>query len=134
MQPLNSQTKFVCLLENGIITEELLGYDQILPSFFDFKDAVKLFCHTFTITPLDHIDDTASNQAEKEYLMMCSKPAIPDHKYHHHLPQSPEIDPLVMKFSSGCVPLGCFGSTISCLLSKYRWEVLEQPHKSLKRV
>ena len=131
-------TKLVCLLENGIITEELLSSDQISPhfekGFFEVKDAIKLFCHTFTIAPLDHKDDTASraDQAEREYLMMCLKPAIPDHELHHHLPQSSETDPLVMKFSSGCVPLGCFGSTISCLLSKYRWEVVRKSDGSPK--
>ena len=31
--------------------------------------------------------------------------------------------PLVVKFSDNCVPLGCFGSIISCLLSLYDWEV-----------
>ena len=34
-----------------------------------------------------------------------------------------DIVPLVVKFSSGCIPLGCFGSTISCLLSTYGWKV-----------
>ena len=130
--------KLVRLLENGIITEELLGYDQISShfeeGFFDVKDAIKLFCHTFTIAPLNHKDDTASqaDQPKREYLMMCLKPTIPDHKLHHHLPQSSETDPLVVKFSSGCIPLGCFGSTISCLLSKYRWEVVRKSDGSPK--
>ena len=130
--------KLVRLLENGIITEELLGYDQISShfeeGFFEVHDSIKLFCHTFTIAPLDHNDDTASraDQAEREYLMMCLKPAIPDHELHHYLPQSSETDPLVMKFSSGCVPLGCFGSTISCLLSKYGWEVVRKSDGSPK--
>ena len=130
--------KLVRLLKDGIITKELLNYDQISPhfekGFFDVHDAIKLFCHTFTIAPLDHKDDTASraDQAEREYLMMCLKPAIPDHELHHHLPQSSETDPLVMKFSSGCVPLGCFGSTISCLLSKCRWEVVRKSDGSPK--
>ena len=130
--------KLMQLCENGIITEELLSYDQISPHFekhlFEVCDAIKLFCHTFTIAPLDHKNNTASraDQAEREYLMMCLKPAIPDHELHHHLPQSSETDPLVMKFSSGCVPLGCFGSTISCLLSKYRWEVVRKSDGSPK--
>ena len=130
--------KFARLLKNGIITEELLSCHEISShfkkGFYEVKDAIKLFCHTFTIAPLDHKDDTASraNQAEMEYLMMCLKPAIPDHELHHHLPQSSETDPLVMKFSSGCVPLGCFGSTISCLLSKYRWEVVKKSGGSPK--
>ena len=129
--------KFARLLKNGTITEELLSHDQISPhfkkGFYEVKDAIKLFCHTFTIAPLDYKNDTAStNQAEREYLMMCLKPAIPDHEFHHHLPQSSETDPLVVMFSSGCVPLGCFGSTISCLLSKYRWEVVRKSDSSPK--
>ena len=130
--------KLARLLKNGIITEELLSCHEISPhfneGFYEVKDAIKLFCHTFTIAPLDHKDDTASRavQTEREYLMMCLKPAIPDHELHHHLPQSSETDPLVMKFSSGCVPLGCFGSTISCLLSKYRWEVVRKSDGSPK--
>ena len=130
--------KLARLLNNGIITEELLSCHEISPhfktGFYEVKDAINLFCHTFTIAPLDHKDDTASraDQAEREYLMMCLKPTIPDHELHHYLPQSSETDPLVMKFSSGCVPLGCFGSTISCLLSKYRWEVVRKSDGSPK--
>ena len=130
--------KFARLLKDGIITEELLSHNQISPhfkkGFYEVKDAIKLFCHTFTIAPLDHKDDTASgaDQAKREYLMMCLKPAIPDHELHHYLPQSSETDPLVVKFSSGCVPLGCFGSTVSCLLLKYRWEVIRKSDGSPK--
>ena len=126
--------KLVRLLKDGIITEELLSYDQISPhfkeGFFEVKHAIKLFCHTFTIAPLDNIGKVSAK--ERHYLMMCLKPAIPDHKLHHHLPQSSETDPLVVKFSSGYVPLGCFGSTISCLLSKYRWEVVRKSDGSPK--
>ena len=130
--------KFARLLKDGTITEELLSCHEISPhfkkGFYEVKDAIKLFCHTFTIAPLGHKDDTASraDQAEREYLMMCLKPTIPDHELHHHLPQSSETDPLVMKFSTGCVPLGCFGSIISCLLSKYRWEVVRKSDGSPK--
>ena len=46
---------------------------------------------------------------------------IPDQELHRYIPTSSDTVPLVVRFSSGCVPLGCFGS---CLLSKYRWEVV----------
>ena len=65
--------KFAHLLKDGIITEKLLSHDQISPHFkkglYEVKDAIKLLCHTFTIVPLDHKDDTASraHQAEREY-------------------------------------------------------------------
>ena len=122
--------KLVSQLENGIITEELLGYDQISPHFqtgvYEVQDAIRLFCHTLTIAPLHHEEDAAHPvpESEREYLMMCLKPSIPDQELHRHIPTSSDMVPLVVRFSSGCVPLGCFGSTISCLLSKYRWEVV----------
>ena len=122
--------KLVSQLENGIVTEELLGYDQISPHFqtgvYEVKDAIRLFCHTLTIAPLHHEEDPAPPvpDSEREYLMMCLKPSIPDQELHRRIPTSSDTVPLVVRFSSGCVPLGCFGSTISCLLSKYRWEVV----------
>ena len=122
--------KLVSQLENGIITEELLGYDQISPHFqtgvYEVQDAIRLFCHTLTIAPLHHKEDAARPvpDSEREYLMMCLKPSIPDQELHRHISTSSDTVPLVVRFSSGCVPLGCFGSTISCLLSKYRWEVV----------
>ena len=122
--------KLVFQLENGIITEELLGYDQISPHFqtgvYEVQDAIRLFCHTLTIAPLHHEEDAAPPvpDSEREYLMMCLKPSIPDQELHRHIPTSSDTVPLVVRFGSGCIPLGCFGSTISCLLSKYRWEVV----------
>ena len=122
----------VALLKGtGTVTEEMLSYDEVSPhfkeDFYEVKDAIKLFCHTLTLAPLE--PDTAENEAtpvddeKKEYLMMCLRPAIPDTELHNHVPESSDTVPLVVKFSSGCVPLGCFGSTISCLLSKYGWVV-----------
>ena len=57
---------------------------------------------------------------------MCLMPDIPELELVDYLPQCSDAVPLVVKFSSGCVPLGCFGSTISCLLSKYGWEVVRK--------
>ena len=122
--------KLVSQLENGIITEQLLGYDQISPHFqtgvYEVQDAIRLFCHTLTMAPLHHEEDAAHPvpKCEREYLMMCLKSPIPDQELHRYIHTSSDTVPLVVRFSSGCVPLGCFGSTISCLLSKYRWEVV----------
>ena len=122
--------KLVSQLEKGIITEKLLSYHQIYPHFqtgvYKVQDAIRLFCHTLTITPLHHEEDAAHPvpDSEREYLMMCLKPSIPDQELRRYIPSSSDTVPLVVWFSSGCVPLGCFGSTISCLLSKYRWEVV----------
>ena len=148
----------VDLLDDGIVTEEILGYDDVSPhfkkGFYEVKDAIKLFCHTLTLAPLEPDTDgeeTAPvDEKKQQYLMMCMKPAIPVDELHHHIPEStdtvplvgkfcsgcvplgcfgstisepPDSVPLVVKFSSGFVPLGCFGSTISCLLSKYGWKV-----------
>ena len=122
--------KLVSQLENGIITEELLGCDQISPHFqtgvYEVQDAIRLFCHTLTLAPLHHEEDAAHPvpDSEREYLMMCLKHPIPHQELHRYIHTSSDTVPLVVRFSSGCVPLGCFGSTISCLLSKYRWEVV----------
>ena len=121
----------VDLLDDGIVTEEILSYDDVSPhfkkGFYEVKDAIKLFCHTLTLAPLkfdtDREEAAPVDEKKQQYLMMCMKPAIPAHQLHHHIPESPYAVPLVVKFSSGCVPLGCFGSTISCLLSKYEWQV-----------
>ena len=120
--------KFVTQLNQGIITEELLGYDKISShfkkGFYEVKDAIKLFCHTFTLAPLQPDNPetvTPVDDKQRQYLMMCLMPAI--QKLHDYIPKSSDTVPLVVKFSSGCVPLGCFGSTISCLISKYGWEV-----------
>ena len=131
--------KFVTQLNKGIITEELLMYGKISShfkkGFYEVQDAIKLFCHTFTLAPLQpdnqetatHVDDK-----QRQYLMMCLKPPIPDQKLKYYIPTSSDTVPLVIKFSSGCVPLGCFGSTIACLISKYGWEVVTKKDKSPK--
>ena len=125
--------KYVSQFKGGVITQELLNYDKISShfqeGFYEIKDAIKLFCYTFTLAPLKPYSPKEKivpvDEKKKEYLMMCLKPAIPYDKLHCHIPKTSDTVPLVMKFSSGCVPLGCFGSTISCLLFKYGWEVIK---------
>ena len=120
--------EFVTQLNQGIITEELLGYDKISShfekGFYEVQDVIKLFCHTFTLAPLQPDNPetvTPVDDKQKQYLMMS---LMPDKKLNDYIPNSSDTVPLVIKFSSGCVPLGCFGSTIACLLSKYGWEVI----------
>ena len=125
--------KFVSQFKGGVITQELLSYDKISShfqdGFYEIKDAIKLLCYTFTLAPLKPYSPKEKvvpvDEKKKKYLMMCLKQAVPDDKLHCHIPESSDTVPLVIKFSSGCVPLGCFGSTISCLISKYDWEVRE---------
>ena len=122
--------RLMSLLRDGIITEELLSYDQISPhfvkGFYEVKDAIKLFCHTFTLAPLQpDTPENAVNRKKKEYLMMCLRRAKSDKEIKDYVSKITDTVPLIIKFSSGCVPLGCFGSTISCLLYKYKWEVLK---------
>ena len=129
--------KFVTQLNEGIITEELLTYDKISPHFekdiYEVQDAIKLFCHTFILAPLQLAEKSASVEVEKrKYLMMCLMPDIPKRELNDYIPKSSDTVPLVVKFSSGCVPLGCFGSTIACLISKYGWEVIPKKDKSPK--
>ena len=131
--------KFVTQLNQGIITEELIGYDKISSHFekglYEVQDAIKLFGYTFTLAPLQTEKPksaTCVDDKQRQYLMMCLMPAIPDQKLNDYIPESSDTVPLVIKFSSGCVPLGCFGSTISCLISKYGWEVITKKDKSPK--
>ena len=130
------RARFVTQLNKGIITEELLVHDKISSHFkkgvYEVQDAIKLFCHTFTLAPLKsdnqntatHVDDK-----QRQYLMMCLIPAIPDQKLNDYIPKSSDTVQLVVKFSSDCVPLGCFGSTIACLISKYGWKVVTKKDK-----
>ena len=131
---------FSSYLKEGIITEGMLSHDELSTSFiqglYEPSHAIELLCHIFMLAPLDHEKGNpkrsrnspkpiarASRVKEKKYLMMCLLPAIPDQELRYHVPSSPEITPLVMKFTGGCVPLGCFSRTISCLLSTYEWRV-----------
>ena len=61
---------------------------------------------------------------KREYLMMCLRKAIPEKDVHHHLPPSSEIAPLVIGFTKNCVPISCYGRTVSCLLGLYDWKLI----------
>ena len=114
-------------LKNGIITEGLLKdiSSHFREGFYEVYDAIKLLCHTLIIAPLQ--SDTAKKDEtttdEKEYLMMCLTPTISHQELHQYIPESSDTVPLVIQFSSGCVPLGCLISTICCLQSKFGWKI-----------
>ena len=131
--------KFVPLLKNGIITEEMLNHKELsflfIPDFYEPSHAMKLFLHTFNIAPLSHDIQTnckkkllqpkssVPSNCEDEYLMMCLLPAISDQELRRKIPSSSDTVPLIVKFDNDCVPMSCFSSTISCLLSTYNWKV-----------
>ena len=123
---------FVNQLKECVITEKMISFDDQLPPHFkrdvyEVTDAISLFCHTFTLAPLEpDTNEGPIGEKDREYLMSL-KPPIPNEKvYYDYIPKSYDTVPLVVKFSNGCVPLGCFSSTISCLLSKYGWEVIRK--------
>ena len=127
-------------LRDGIITEETLCHDTFkkcfIPDLYEAQHAIELLCHTFTLAPLSHepqlkagssgvqpTPSTPIKREKREYLMMSLRPAIPDKDIPQYIPPPSEIAPLVVKFSKDCVPLSCFSSTISCLLSLYDWRL-----------
>ena len=131
-------------LKKGIITEEILSCEEMqseefstcfVPGLYELRQAIKLSCHTFTLAPLSQEKwsepstkspqpITMADEKKDQYLMMCLLPAIPDEELCQYIP--PLMLPLVVKFTGDCVPLGCFGSIISCLLSN-KWKVSEKP-------
>ena len=129
--------KYATMLKDGIITEEMLCKNLsvcFINGLYEPRHAIKLFCHTYTIACLSNerqsigkIKQPASPEPpsvkQSEYLMMCLLAPIPEKSLPQHLPPSSKVAPLVVRFSEDCVPLSCFGSTISCLLSTYDWRV-----------
>ena len=145
------KSKVAKSLRDGIITEEILSHDDLLlkcfiRNLYEPHHAIKLMCHNFTLAPLSHEPksktgsgpaiqpnpSTPIKREKREYLMMSLRPAIPDKDLLHYIPISSEIVPLVVKFSKDCVPLSCFSSTISCLLSIYNWRLSRADNGSPK--
>ena len=135
--------KYATLLKDGIVTEEMLCHKSLLACFIDGlyepRHALELFCHTYTIARLSN--ERQSNVKTKlpaspepvkqsEYLMMCLLAPVPEKSLPQHFPPSSKVAPLVVRFTEDCVPLSCFGSTISCLLSTYDWRVSRRADSS----
>ena len=127
-------------LRDGIITEEILSHNlslNFIPNLYEPRHAIDLMCHNFTLAPLSHEPQpkagsgpavqpnpsTPIKREKREYLMMSLRPAIPDKDIPQYIPAPSKIATLVVKFSKDCVPLSCFSSTISCLLSVYDWRL-----------
>ena len=144
--------KLTCSLRDGIITEDILNQEQLskcfVPGLYEPRHAIDLLCHTFTLAPLscEPQQKTGSSPAvqtkpstpvkreKREYLMMCLRQAIPDKDIPQYIPASSEIAPLVVQFTKNCVPLSCFGRTISCLLAMYNWKLSRADNGSPERL
>ena len=137
------KAKFVCFCNEGIITEEMLHDHKSLsscfvPGIYESQHAIMLFHHIYTIAELTNEEPLAISQhlftrpsrlgqkssmlRRREYLMMsllADKKDIED-----YLPSPSKVAPLVIHFSCGCVPNGCFGNVISHI-SKYNWKVCQ---------
>ena len=137
------KAKYVRFCNEGIITEEMLRDHKslsncLVPGIYESQHAITLFHHIYTIAELTNEEPLATSQhpftrpsrlgqkssmLRREYLMMsllADKKDIQD-----HLPSSSKVAPLVIHFSNGCVPNGCFGNVISCHISKYNWKVCQ---------
>ena len=144
--------KLTSSLRDGIITEEILSHEQLskcfVPGLYEPRHAIDLLCHTFTLAPLSREPQqkTGSSPAvqtkpstpvkreKREYLMMCLHQAIPDKDIPRYIPASSKIAPLVVQFTKNCVPLSCFGHTISCLLAMYDWKFSRADNGSPKHL
>ena len=137
--------KYERFCTGGIITEEML-YDKTLqlshhfiPGIYDPKDAITLFLHIYTIAKLTNEEPRAKFQqphahtrGPREYLMMCLLDDKPEYDIQECLPSPSKIAPLVIQFGVGCVPNGCFGNTISCLISTCKWKICQTEEGSPK--
>ena len=125
-------------LRDGIITEEIIGHELLskcfIPDLYEPHHAIEMLLHNFNIAPLSREPQSKegtiqpkipipSKRERREYLMMSLVPAIPDKNLCRHVPKSSDIAALLVKFTNDCVPLSCFSSTISCLLSMYDWRL-----------
>ena len=137
----------------GIITEEMLRDHKslsicLVPGIYKSQHAITLFHHIYTIAELTNEEPLATSQhpftrpsrlgqkssmlRRREYLMMsllADKKDIQD-----HLPSSSKVAPLVIHFSNGCVPNGCFGNVISCHILKYNRKVCQTEQNVLHTI
>ena len=126
--------KLTAHLKDGIITEEMLNNTHLskyfIPNLYEPYHAIKLFIHNLTIAPLSQNPQTKTSKQQavdptnpkREYLMMSLLPTVPEEAIHQFIPTSVVV-PLVANFSQDCIPLSCFSSTISCLLSLFNWKL-----------
>ena len=149
--------KYKRFCKEGIITEEMLCdeslqlsckslqlsdkslqlSDHFIHDIYEPQDAIKLFRHIYAIAPLTNKEPQGKDQqphtsssmpVQEEYLMMTLLDDKPENDIQKCLPSPSKLAPLVIHFSSGCVPNGCFGNTVSCLISTYNWDVCRTKH------
>ena len=148
--PLTAQQIRCC--SEGILTEELLQHECLstifIPKLYEPRHALNLFQHIFTIAPLSEDSSAATDSRQPltaritepakktaavpgkapqvgktEYLMMCLLPDKALNEICKCLPSSPQISPLLVRFSNDCAPNGSFGNTVSCLISSFKWKI-----------
>ena len=148
--PLTAQQIRFC--SEGILTEELLQHECLstifIPKLYEPRHALNLFQHIFTIAPLSEDSSAATDSRQPltaritepakktaaapgkapqvgktEYLMMCLLPDKALNEICKYLPSSPQISPLLVRFSNDCAPNGSFGNTVSCLISSFKWKI-----------
>ena len=148
--PLTAQQIRFC--SEGILTEELLQHEclstSFIPDLYEPRHALNLFQHIFTVAPLSEDSSAATNSRQPltaritepakktatapgkvpqvgktEYLMMCLLPDKALNEICKCLPSSPQISPLLVKFSNDCAPNGSFSNTVSCLISSFKWKI-----------
>ena len=132
------KAKYVRFCNEGIITEEMLCdktlqfSDCFIPGIYEPQHAIKLFRHIYTIAeeplvksrqPSTDFNRPELKSSRREYLMMSLLTDRCKVCIREHLPSPSKVAPLVANFSNGCVPNGCFGNVISCLISNYNWKV-----------
>ena len=72
---------------------------------------------------LGTVPGKAPQIGKTEYLMMCLLPDKAPNEVRKCLPSSPQVSPLLVRFSNDCAPSGSFGNTVSCLISSFKWEI-----------
>jgi len=128
-----------------MISEEMLHHGSLKKCFisgiYEPQHAIELFRHLYTIAPLSEEESPANSQqpppahssevkqkpsrlGKGEYLMMCLLPPLPKEKIKEVLSTPSKVATLPIHFSNGCIPNGCFGSTIACAISEYNWTVV----------
>ena len=130
---LTLETKKLCA--SGMITEELLQHEKFLQHKnmfcagpFSPQNAIDLFMHFHIIAPVGQKPLDAPDTKPTKYLMMCLLPEEEKSKIDEIICQYCNASPLWLRFDdSGSAPLGVFGNTVSCLLSKYECEISGEP-------
>ena len=138
--------KYSALLKKGMISEEMLHHKSLEKCFihgiYEPEHAIELFRHLYTIAPLSEEESSANSQQplpahpsevkqkpsrlgkEGEYLMMCLLAPLPEENIKEVLSTPSKVATLLVHFSNGCIPNGCFSSTIACAISEYNWTIV----------